>query len=100
MKYAKVWAAILALLGAIGAFIIGKRSGVRNNGSGADSIRNGLDDIKNGAVRITTRTIDAEKSVDSITDRIDSASKGLDTAIGIVQGIRNRGAKKTDDTSD
>ena len=100
MKHGKVWAAILAILGAIGAFIFGKRSSVRNNGSGIDSIRRGFDDIQNGAVRITVRTIDTQKSVDNITKRIDEASIGIDSALGIVQGVRDRGAKKADVASD
>lgn len=100
MKYAKIWATILAILGAIVAFIFGKRSSVRDNGSGADRIGNGLDDSADRASTVTSGIVNAEKRVDNIASRVDNASKGISDALGIVQAIRNRGAKKTDDASD
>lgn len=99
MKYAKIWATILAIIGAIVAFIFGRRSRILDNGGRANTIRNGIDDSASRASTVTVGIVDAEKSVDNIASRVDNASKGIGDAIGIIQRIRDRGAKKTDDAS-
>lgn len=97
MKY--VWTAIFSIIAILFSYLVGKRSSIRNNGSGADSVRDGINDSANKSERITGGIADAEKSVDNVTKRLDDATVGLAKAIGIVQGIRDRGAKKTDDAS-
>jgi hypothetical protein len=93
MKHAQTWAGIIAVIGAIVAFIFGRRSNLHDNGSGVDSIGNGIDDGANRAESITSGNSDAEKRLDNIAGRIDNAAIGIEEAIGIVQDIRKRGSK-------
>ena len=99
MKHGKIYAAILSFIGLVVSYLFGKRSSVRDNGSGAVSIRDGLDDSASKSASVTDGIVNAEKRVDSIAKRIDGASIGIDYSFGILQDVRARGAKKTDDVS-
>ncbi len=96
MKY--VLSAILGAIAFLFYRIIGKRSSIRDNGSGVDATRNSLDDSSKRVESIKAGISDSTEKLDNIAKRIDNASRGIDDALGIVEAIRSRGAKKEADT--
>jgi hypothetical protein len=97
MKY--VLSAILGAIAFMFYRLFGKRASVRDNGSGVEPIRNSLDNSAKRAESIKAGISDTTEKLDNIARRIDNASRGIDDAIGIVQAIRSRGAKKEADTN-
>jgi hypothetical protein len=100
MKYGKIIAGILAILGAIIAFIFGKRSGVLDNGGRASAIGGELDEVTKRANSIERNASIARDNNRKISESIDRAIGANDDNIGIIQKIRARGIDKKVDPTD
>jgi hypothetical protein len=100
MKYGKVWASIIAIIGAIIAFIFGKRSGILDNGARASAIGSQLDGVISRAKDIERNSSIASADNRKIGESIDRAIIANDDNIGIFQKIRARGSVKKVDPTD
>ena len=92
MEY--ILSAIVGALALLVAYLFRGKPGIHNNGSGAGGIRDSIADSKNRADDITDQIVDTSGTVADIKSHIDTAGTSIDRAIGIVQSIRRRGAKK------
>jgi len=100
MKYGKIVAGILAILGAIVAFIFGKRSRVLDNGGRASALGSELDEVTKRAKSIERDTSIARDNNRKVSESIDRAISANDDNIGIIQKIRARGSDKKIDPTD
>jgi len=100
MKYAKTVTGIIAILGAIIAFIFGKRSGILDHRGRAGTIGSQLDGFANRAENIKRDSSIASADNRKIGESIDRAISANDDNLGIIQEIRARGESKKVDPTD
>lgn len=100
MKYDKIIAGILAILGAIVAFIFGKRTRVLDNRGRAGAIGSELDEVTGRAKSIERDAIIARDNNRKVSESIDRAISANDDNIRILQKIRARGIDKKVDPTD